>query len=185
MMTKADIEKILPKDSKEREQALKCLEHSMSMYDIYGNHIPHLYEKENLLDLISQRDMYVVDTNSEWKKECKVHPDKAFIISPALSREHPNTKDLILDATRCKLGNIFTVGLYAKNGRVLIDRVDENYCYFFDMPKLTEASREGGGTSLNRKKKFGRILKMTKRQFGTISGWSFCSHPLSVQPLSK
>lgn len=151
MRTKEEIEKILPTDSAQRKQALKSLEHSFSMYDYSGNHKPHPYETENLLDVISQRDMYVVDTNSEWKKECKLHPDKAFVISPALSREHPNTKDLILDATRCKLGNIFTVGLYANEGRVLIDRIDESFGYVFDMPNLREASREKGEAFVKQK----------------------------------
>jgi hypothetical protein len=89
MRTKREIEQILPADSAQREQALKSLEHSFSLYDYAGNHKPHPYEKENLLELIGRREMYVVDNNSPWQSECKSHLDKAFIISAALSREQP------------------------------------------------------------------------------------------------
>ena len=69
-MTKQDVERILPMLSPEdRKQAIKCLEHSCSFYDEFGNHIPHDYEKENLLELITQRDCYVIDTNSSWHDE--------------------------------------------------------------------------------------------------------------------
>jgi hypothetical protein len=113
-MPKQVVESILPTlPPQDREQALNALQHSCSFYDEVGNHLPHDYEKENLLEVIDQRDTYIIDNSSEWRKECLLpeNHDKAFIISPSLSRENPNTKDLILDKTRCRLGNIFSVGI--------------------------------------------------------------------------
>ncbi len=144
MRTKEEIEKILPADSVQRQQALKSLEHSFSLYDFDGNHKPHPYEKENLLEVISRREMYVVDNNSPWQSECQAHLDKAFIISAALSREHPSTKALILDATRCELGNLFAFGCYENVARVHIDRIDSSFGHVFDMEKLEKASDKSG-----------------------------------------
>lgn len=144
MRTKEEIEQILPADSAQREQALKSLEHSFSLYDFDGNHKPHPYEKENLLEVISRREMYVVDNNSPWQSECKAHLDKAFIISAALSREHPSIKALILDATRSGLGNLFAFGCYANIARVHIDRIDSSFSHVFDMQKLEDASDKSG-----------------------------------------
>jgi hypothetical protein len=151
-MTKEQVEEILAKESPSgRERILKMLEHSCSMYDFTGKHLPHPYEKENLLEVIRKRDTYVVDTNSEWKKECKNYLAKAFIITPALSREQENTKELILDETRCKLSNIFSVGIIPKPGYVLIDRMDSYFRYCFDDFKLTQASRGKGSIVANQK----------------------------------
>jgi hypothetical protein len=144
MRTKEEIEQILPADSLQREQALKSLEHSFSLYDFDGNHKPHPYEKENLLEVISRREMYVVDNNSPWQSDCKAHLDKAFIISAALSREHPSTKALILDATRSELGNLFAVGCYTNVARIHIDRIDSSFGHVFDMEKLEKASDKSG-----------------------------------------
>jgi hypothetical protein len=144
MRTREEIEQILPADSAQREQALKSLEHSFSLYDYDGNHKPHPYEKENLLEVIGRREMYVVDNNSPWQSECKSHLDKAFIISAALSREHPSTKALILDATRSELGNLFAFGCYANVARVHIDRIDSSFGHVFDMRKLEKASDKSG-----------------------------------------
>ncbi len=162
MMSKEEIEKLLPKDSKGREQALKALEHSFSMYDYVGNHKPHAYEKENLLDMISQRDTYVNDSNSDWKKASKEHPDKAFIISPALSRENSNTKDLILEANRAKLGNLFSVGIDTSLKCVLVDRIDEPFRYVFDMAKLNEASKGKGPTVAKQKQEISKTIEHEK-----------------------
>ena len=144
MRTKEEIEQLLPADSDQREQALKSLEHSFSLYDFDGNHKPHPYEKENLLEVIGRREMYVVDNNSPWQSECKAHLDKAFIISAALSREHPSTKALILDATHSGLGNLFVFGCYANINRVHIDRIDFSFSHVFDMQKLEDASDKSG-----------------------------------------
>ena len=144
MRTKQEIEQILPADSAQREQALKSLEHSFSLYDFDGNHKPHPYEKENLLEVVSGREMYVVDNNSPWQSECKAHLDKAFIISAALSREHPSTKALILDATRSGLGNLFAFGCYPTIARVHLDRIDSSFAQVFDMEKLEKASDKSG-----------------------------------------
>lgn len=65
MLTRAEIERLLPAGSADKEQAIKCLEHSYSMYDDYGKHIPHIKEKENLFEVLDQRDTYIVDTNSQ------------------------------------------------------------------------------------------------------------------------
>jgi len=105
-MTKEQVEEILAKSTpQDRERIQKMLQHSCSVYDFVGNHLPHPYEKENLLEIIGKRDTYVVDTNSEWKRACReqVHKAKAFIITPALSREQTYTKDLILDKARPRL----------------------------------------------------------------------------------
>jgi hypothetical protein len=145
VMPKKQVEDILAKlTPPDRERVEKGLKHSRTLYDLNGNHIPHDFEKEKLLDVISQRDTYVVDSNSDWKNECEQHLDKAFIISPSLARENTNTRDLILKATRSKLGNIFSVGIDARLNCVLVERIDEYFQYEFDMPKLTEASREKG-----------------------------------------
>jgi len=138
------MEPILPKEPKAREKALKSLNHSFSMYDFFGNHKPHPREKENLLDLISKRDAYVIDSNSDWRDECKKHLDKAFIITPALSRENQNTKELILEAKRCKLGNIFSVGIDLDIDSIMVDRIDEYFRYVFNDKALAESSRGVG-----------------------------------------
>jgi hypothetical protein len=146
-LTKEQVEEILAKESPERrEQIRKMLEHSCSFYDFSGKHLSHPYEKDNLLELISQRETYIVDNNSPWKSECKKHLKKAFIITSALSREHPNTIALILDATRSNLGNIFAFGCYASKGIVHIDKIDTSFRHVFDMQKLEQASaKEGDG----------------------------------------
>ncbi|MGO8836648.1 MAG: hypothetical protein ACLQAH_07145 [Limisphaerales bacterium] len=153
VMPKKQVEDILAKlTPQDRERVEKGLKHSRTLYNLSGDHIPHDFEKEKLLDVLSQRDTYVVDSNSDWKKECKEHLDKAFIISPSLARENPNTRDLILEATRSKLGNIFSVGIDARINCVLVERIDEYFQYEFDIPKLSEASREKGETFAKQKK---------------------------------
>jgi len=151
-MTRRQVDDILARESPQgQERIRKILEHSCSMYDFSGKHIPHEFEKENLLDAIGKRDTYVVDSNTNWKKECKENLEKAFIISPTLSRENPNTKDLILEAARCKLGNIFSVGIDANLNCILVDRIDEPFHYAFDKAKLTEASKGKGPTVAKQK----------------------------------
>lgn len=165
-MTRKQVDNILAKLSpQEQERILKILEHSCSMYDFSGKHIPHEFEKENLLDVISQREIYVVDSNSDWKKECKENLGKAFIISPALSRENPNTKDLILEASRCKLGNIFSVGIDANLNCILVDKIDEPFHYAFDNPKITEASRGKGETVAKQKAEIWGQIEEEKKRF--------------------
>src|SRR5258708_32469642 len=108
LMKKDYVEQILPQLSpEEREQALRALKHSCSFYDELGNHVPHDYEKEDLLDSLSHRECYVIDNCSDWRKEYPKHENrgKAFIISPALARENPNTKELILTKYRYKHEN--------------------------------------------------------------------------------
>src|ERR1039457_37088 len=113
LMTLDEIDRCYPIECAGRHQALRAREHSFAMYDFHGKPIPHPNSKEDLLKIISKRDIYVVDSNSVWKKECLApeNSNKAFIICPALSRENPNTEDLILNATRSKLGNIFSFGI--------------------------------------------------------------------------
>ena len=174
MMTRQEVEKILPRLSpKDREQALKVLEHSCSMYDEFGNQIPHDYEKENLLEVIDKRDAYTIDNSSTWKKECLLpeNRDKAFIISPSLSRENPNTKDLILDKTRCMLGNIFSVGILPTedgHSRILVDRIDEHFRYAFDNAKLAEASKGKGEIVARQKAEIWNIIENDKRHLRNL-----------------
>ena len=161
-MPKKQVEDILAKLSpQDRERMEKGLKNSRTLYNLSGEHIPHDFEKENLRDVISQRDTYVVDSNSDWKKECKEHLDKAFIVSPSLARENPNTRDLILEATRSKLGNIFSVGIDARLNCVLVERIDEYFQYELNIPKLSEASREKGETFA--KQKNGESQKYRKK----------------------
>jgi hypothetical protein len=163
-MPKKQVEEILAKlTPQDREHVEKGLKHSRTLYDLSGNHVPHDFEKENLRDVISQRDTYVVDNNSDWKRECKEHLDKAFIISPTLARENPNTRDLILEATRSKLGNIFSVGIDARINCVLIERIDEHFQFEFDMPRLTEASREKGETFAKQKAENSKSIEVEKQ----------------------
>ena len=191
MMPKKAVESLLPKLSpQDREQALKALEHSCSMYDEVGNHIPHDCEKENLLDVISKRDTYVIDNSSEWRKQCLLpeNQDKAFIISPSLSRENPNTKDLILDKARCKLGNIFSVGILpTRDGyfRILVDRIDEYFRYTFDHTKITEASKGKGETVAKQKIEVWNIIENEKRELRNILGFHNAADllpPTKLQP---
>ena len=153
----------------DREQALNALDHSCSMYDALGNHLPHDYEKENLLEVIGKRDAYLIDNSSEWRKHCLLpeNRDKAFIISPSLSRENPNTKELILDKVRCKLGTIFSVGILPKRGGnfcILVDRLDEHFRYTFDNAKLTEASKGKGPTVAKQREEIWRMIENEKRE---------------------
>lgn len=167
-MPKQEVERHLAAlSTQDREQALKALEHSCSMYDAVGNHLPHDYEKENLLEVVGKRDAYAIDNSSEWRKACLLpeNRDKAFIISPSLSRENPNTKDLILDKTRCRLGNIFSVGILPKLGGgfcVLVDRIDQHFRYTFDNAKLTEASKGKGPTVARQKAELWKIIETEK-----------------------
>jgi hypothetical protein len=182
-MSKEQVEEILAEESPQgRERILKILEHSCSMYDFSGNHLPHPYEKENLLEEIRKRDTYVVDTNSEWKKECKNHLDKAFIITPALSREQENTKELILDEARCKLGNIFSVGIIANPGYVLIDRIDQHFQHAFDNAKLTQASKGKGPIVANQKAEHQRQIEHEKEQIRFQVGLELLFSVNSGQP---
>jgi hypothetical protein len=151
-MTKEQIEDYIAKlPPPEQDKVTNLLQHSCCFYDHTGKHYPHSYVKENLLEIISQRDTYVVDSNSLWKEESKSYLGKAFIITPALSREQMNTKELILNKARCKQGNIFSVGLIPNSINVQIDRLDEFFHYCFDMGKLSEASRGKGDLFLNQK----------------------------------
>jgi len=131
MMTQSEIERMLPIGSG-REQALKSLEHSYSMYDYFGKHIPHINEKENLLAAIGERQTYVLDHNSLLKKEIEQHRDMAFIIAATISREHSNPKGIIYGKDFVKLGNVFEVGPNEMYGRVFVHRIDDCYCYCFD-----------------------------------------------------
>ena len=168
-MPKKQIEHILASQPpQERARILKVLEHSCSMYDFTGKHIRHDFEREDLLDVISKRDTYVVDSNSDWKKVCMENPDKAFIITPALSRENPNTKDLILHEKRSKLGNIFSFGIDANLRCILIDRIDEAFHYAFDNAKLTEASRGKGETVAKQKAEMWNAIEVEKQKIRDI-----------------
>lgn len=151
-MSRKEIDALIAKSCPEEGKRIrKILEHSQSRYDFSGKHIPHEFEKENVLEVLSKLDAYVIDTNSEWKKECKAHPEKAFVMSPSLSRENENTRELILDIRRAKLGNIFSVGIDMRIKSVIVERIDEPFRHAFDIPKLSEASR-GKGDALTRQK---------------------------------
>ncbi len=169
-MPKKEVERQLAMLSKQdREQALKALEHSCSMYDAFGKHLPHDYEKENLLEVIGKRDAYAIDNSSEWRRACLLpeNRDKAFIISPSLSRENPNTKELILDKARCGLGNIFSMGILPKLGGdfcILVDRIDEHFRDTFNNAKLTEASKGKGPTVAKQKVEIWDVIENEKRE---------------------
>jgi len=162
MMSNEQVNEALAKSNPhEKERINMMLQHSCSMYDFSGNHIPHPYEKENLLEIISKLDTYIVDSNSNWKDECKHHLDKAFIITPTLSREQINTEELILNKGRANLGNIFSVGIVLNEGNpnqgyVLIDRIDGYFKYCFDEAKLSNASK-GKGEQFARQKEIQRL----------------------------
>lgn len=169
-MKKDYVESVLPHLSpKDREQALQALKHSCSLYDELGNHVPHDYEKENLLDALSQRDCYVIDNCSDWRKEYPKpeNQEKAFIISPALARENPNIKELILDNDRYKYGNIFSIGILPIQGgryRIMVDRIDKHFRHVFNLPALTEASKGKGETVAEQKKKNQKTIDVHKKQ---------------------
>ena len=138
MWTRREIERFLPIGSVGREQAIKSIEHSFSTYDFYGNHIPHLSEKENLLHEIEKREIYIVDTNSASTRLFRSHPDKAFIICATLAHELPGSEKFIFNESHYKLGNLFEVGALINLGRVIIDRFDEPYKHAFDVQKFKE-----------------------------------------------
>lgn len=183
-MSRKQIDELLTKSSPDqRARILKILEHSQSRYDFSGKHIPHEFEKEDVLEVISQRDMYVIDTNSDWKKECKAYPEKAFIISPSLSRENQNTKDLILDAQRANLGNIFSVGIDARINCVIVERIDEPFRYAFDIPKLSEASRGKGEVLAKQKATNWKSIEVEKRMILDHIGLAFLFAQILNSPL--
>jgi hypothetical protein len=169
-MRKGYVESILPRLSPEdREHALQALKHSCSLYDELGRHAPHDYEKENLLNVLSQRECYVIDNCSDWRKEYPKpeNREKAFIISPALARENPNIKELILDNDRYKYGNIFSVGILpiqARRYRIMVDRIDEHFRYVFNLPALTKASKGKGKTVAEQKEQNRRTIDAHKKQ---------------------
>jgi hypothetical protein len=145
VMTREQVERIIAESPPQEQERIKnMLRHSCSFYDFSGKHLPHQYEQENLLDVIGRRDAYIVDTNSEWKRESKNHLDKAFVITPSLSREHSNTKELILDEARCQQGNIFSVGIIPQQKYIMVDRIDIFFRHCFDDFKLSQASKGKG-----------------------------------------
>jgi len=170
LMTMEEIDRCYPKDCAERQQALKAREHSFAMYDFNGKLIPHPNSKENLLEIIGKRDTYVVDSNSDWKKECLAveNGKKAYIISPALARENTNTENLLLEATRSKLGNIFSVGIDANLNCILADRIDEHFRYVFNRLKLREASRGKGETVTKQKAEVWKGIEIEKQKIREI-----------------
>lgn len=133
----------LPAGSPEMEQAIKCLDHSYSMYDDYGKHIQHIKEKENLFEVLDQRDTYIVDTNSQSKKVYQQFPDKAFVYSSTLSREEREPTGLILDNKTCKVGNVFIVRGEPRLGRVFAHRLDEHYRHLYDMVNFRRDCKNG------------------------------------------
>jgi len=153
MLSRSEIEMSLRTGSPEMEQAIKCLDHSYSMYDYYGNHIPHIKEKINLINEIRNIETYILDNNSVRKTEIVKHSDKAFIISATVARENQNPKSLLFDGTFYKSKNVFVVGPLVNYGRVLIDRVDEEYQHVFDMQKFTEGSDKKSGAYAKDKRK--------------------------------
>jgi hypothetical protein len=163
MWTRSEIERAFAIGSPEREQAVKSLEHSYSIYDFYGKHIPHINEKENLLDVMQQLGMYVIDSNSQSKKQYKKHPNKAFVYSATLSREETSPIGLILDNDICRIGNVFVVGADANLGRVFIHKVDKHYRFLFDIPKFKKACifDEDGKTN--------RLMEIQKEAASKIS----------------
>ena len=143
MLTRDEIDRLLPAGSADKEQAIKCLEHSYSMFDEYGRHIPHIKEKENLFDVLNRRDTYIVDTNSQSKAVYQQYPDKAFVYSATLSREEKQPTGLILDDKTCKVGNVFIVGGEPSLGRVFAHKLDEHYRYLYDMTKFKRDCKNG------------------------------------------
>ena len=153
MLTQTEIERLLPVGSVEKEQAIKCLEHSYSMYDYYGNHIPHIKETENLIDEIRTRETYILDNNSIRKSEIVKHSDKAFIISATIGQENQNPKSLLFDETFYKSKNVFVIGPLVNFGRVLIERIDEAYQHVFDIKKFDEGLDKTSGLYAKDKRK--------------------------------
>jgi hypothetical protein len=159
-MTKVQVEELIAKSPPEvHDQIRQMLLHSFSKYDFIGKHYPHPHEKENLLEIISQRQAIIVDTNSLWKRESKNHLDKAFIITPALAREQLNTEELILNRERSKQGNIFSIGIIPNYPVLQIDRIDKYFFNCFDGKKLSEASKGKGELFNNQKTAYQRHVE--------------------------
>jgi hypothetical protein len=138
LWTRNEIMRFFPAGSAQQEQALKSIEHSFTLLDLYGEHIPHINEKENLLTELQKRDVYVVDTNSASQKLFAEHPHKAFVIGSTLARELTGSEKFIFDESYYKQGNLFEVGVIPSWGRVIIDRLDEPYKHAFDPQKFKE-----------------------------------------------
>ncbi len=66
--------------------------HAWTLYSFKGQHLPHGYEKENLLHLLMNRETYLVDTNFPWPKLTAniANKDKAFVFGRTHQEEKAN-----------------------------------------------------------------------------------------------
>ena len=162
-MSKADVEamiRTLPADEQRRARRFYN-EHAWSYCNLLGEHVPHPYEKHNVIEDLFSRERFVVDNTSISKSSWRGvrHKDKAFIITPPLSWVQPHTKSFLKDICGHN-NNVFLVGITKDetHNKTLMqfDVLDEVYMLAFNDVLLTEASM-GKGEILQRQKHDRRI----------------------------
>jgi hypothetical protein len=132
-------------DDEKAEVAMQR-KHAFSVYSINGDHYPHADEREELLYVLSNRECYVVDSNSDWQKEAAKpeNKEKAFVIGRTVTDEQWNRKAVFFG----KQVNITNNNLFIlapediRCERVIcLHRLDEYYRCILDEQSLTDESR--------------------------------------------
>jgi hypothetical protein len=82
-----------------RQRIREFAKHSISFYKETGEHIPHPFDKENLLAVLMGMERYIIDSNlpgsvSDAKKPG--NKNKAFILGQTFTDEHESLKDALL-----------------------------------------------------------------------------------------
>jgi len=129
------------------------MEHSVSYYDLNGQHVKTALDKEDLLSVVGGIRRYMVDTNSPWKREASKPEnfDKAFIIGQTVADEQVNLKGVFFGKnTDISNNNLFTFGLIAFSGVscLEISRLDAHFSLTFDHEKLNEESTRANSTNV-------------------------------------
>ncbi len=132
------------------EEARRTIaEHAVSFCKLDGEYLPMPHEKENLFEVVSQRERYVVDTNSNWQAESArpENRDKAFILGQTIIDEQDNMRGLLF-GPKVKLHNrnIFVLSVFHASdpsiGNVMmLERLDAHYASVFDETSLREGSK--------------------------------------------
>ncbi|HEY5298581.1 MAG TPA: hypothetical protein VIK59_11730 [Verrucomicrobiae bacterium] len=128
-------------------QNQKMLKHSFSLYTLTGEAVFHPFCREDLFDVITGMERYVVDNSRDWKKESRKleNASKIFIVGRTVSEETENLKSVFHgDKVDVSNNNIFNFSLndllYGKT-LVWIERVDKAFLSVIDLQKLQEETK--------------------------------------------
>lgn len=83
----------------ERQRIRDFAKHSISFYKETGEHIPHPFDKENLLAVLMRMECYIIDSNLPGSVSDATKPEnknKAFILGQTFTDERENLEDALL-----------------------------------------------------------------------------------------